>query len=106
MLPRARGAWKVLQEPTDPLRRDVRLLGRILGEAIKEQDGEAFFRQVEAIRQASVRHHRGGPEGTSEALNHLLSRLSLPETARFVHSFACFLQIANIAEDQDARRRA
>ena len=36
----------------------------------------------------------------------LLSHLDLPDTVRFAHSFACFLQIANIAEDQTQRRQA
>ena len=41
-----------------PLRDDIRLLGRILGDTIREQQGEAVFAVVERIRQTSVRFHR------------------------------------------------
>ena len=93
------------QSLPDQLRAAVRFLGRVLGDVIRAQDGEAVFNQIEEIRQASVGFHR---EGTSEAARLMaerLSGLSLSDTVRFVHSFACFLQITNIAEDQIQRRR-
>jgi phosphoenolpyruvate carboxylase len=41
-----------------PLREDIRLLGRILGDTVREQSGEAVFDIVERIRQSSVRFRR------------------------------------------------
>jgi phosphoenolpyruvate carboxylase len=93
----------MLQNP-DLLRRDIRFLGRLLGAAIKTQDGDATFDRIEEIRQASVKAERGGGEAASAGLERLLGGLILPDMVRFVHSFACFLQMANIAEDQAARR--
>ncbi len=94
---------------TDHLREHVRFLGRILGKVIKTQDGQALFDQIEEIRQASVAFH-WGPDAEdadqAEALQARLSQLSLPDAVQFVHSFACFLQMANIAEDQVQRERA
>lgn len=93
------------QSLPDQLRAAVRFLGRVLGDVIRAQDGEAVFNQIEEIRQASVGFHR---QGTSEAAGLMAERLtglSLSDTVRFVHSFACFLQITNIAEDQIQRRR-
>lgn len=93
------------QSLPDQLRSTVRFLGRVLGDVIRAQDGEAVFNQIEEIRQASVGFHR---EGTTEAARLMAERLgglSLSDTVRFVHSFACFLQITNIAEDQIQRRR-
>ncbi|MDB5440162.1 MAG: ppc, partial [Caulobacteraceae bacterium] len=91
--------------PKDKLRETVRFLGRVLGDVIREQDGQAVFGQIEAIRRASVAFHREPTGKSAQALAEQLERLSLPETVRFAHSFACFLQITNIAEDQLQRRR-
>ena len=38
-----------------PLRDDTRLLGRLLGDTVREQEGDDVFAAVEHIRQASVR---------------------------------------------------
>ncbi|MFN3520733.1 MAG: phosphoenolpyruvate carboxylase [Phenylobacterium sp.] len=84
-------------------RDEIRLLGRILGDVIRLENGQALFDQIEEIRRASVAHHFGG-EADAEALDRMLASLSLPDTVRFVQSFACFSQLANIAEDHGARR--
>ena len=89
----------------DLLRAKVRFLGRVLGDVIRTEDGQATFDQIEAIRQASVAFHRGGSGDAAGRLEALLADLSLQETVRFAHSFACFLQITNIAEDQLQRSR-
>ena len=44
-----------------PLREDTRLLGRLLGDVLREQTGVAGFERVEAIRQTAVRFRRAGP---------------------------------------------
>jgi phosphoenolpyruvate carboxylase len=89
----------------DQLRATVRFLGRVLGDVIRAQDGEAVFNQIEEIRQASVGFHRQGTADAARLMAERLAGLSLSDTVRFVHSFACFLQITNIAEDQIQRRR-
>ena len=89
----------------DQLRTTVRFLGRVLGDVIRAEDGEAVFSQIEDARQASVAFHRDGTPAAAKAMAERLERLSLPDTVRFAHSFACFLQITNIAEDQIQRGR-
>jgi phosphoenolpyruvate carboxylase len=89
----------------DQLRATVRFLGRVLGDVIRAEDGEAVFNQIEETRQASVAFHREGTPQAAKAMAERLGGLSLPETVRFAHSFACFLQIANIAEDHIQRDR-
>ncbi|WP_309603868.1 phosphoenolpyruvate carboxylase [Phenylobacterium sp.] len=89
----------------DPLRTTVRFLGRVLGDVIRTEDGEAVFSQIEDIRQASVAFHREGTTKAAGLMAERLGALSLTDTVRFAHSFACFLQITNIAEDQIQRRR-
>ena len=89
----------------DQLRTTVRFLGRVLGDVIRAEDGEEVFNQIEEIRKASVAFHREGTEAAARAMTARLEGLSLPDTVRFAHSFACFLQITNIAEDQIQRQR-
>jgi phosphoenolpyruvate carboxylase len=89
----------------DQLRAKVRFLGRLLGDVIRAEDGEEVFNQIEEIRQASVAFHREGTPEAAQVMAARLEGLSLPETVRFAHSFACFLQITNIAEDQIQRQR-
>ena len=89
----------------DQLRTTIRFLGRVLGDVIRAEDGEAVFNQIEETRQASVAFHREGTKKAAKAMADRLGGLSLPDTVRFAHSFACFLQITNIAEDQIQRDR-
>ena len=58
-------------------RADIRLLGRLLGDTIREQCGQAMFDKTEEIRQSSVRFHRDG--GDDAELTHLLDSLSLDD---------------------------
>jgi len=97
--------WGMSQSLPDQLRSTVRFLGRILGDVIRAEDGEAVFSQIEEIRQASVAFHREGTPEAARVMAERLGGLSLPDTVRFAHSFAVFLQITNIAEDQIQRRR-
>jgi phosphoenolpyruvate carboxylase len=87
-------------------RSTVRFLGRVLGDVIRAQDGQAVFDQIEAIRKASVDFHRREAGAVGSVVEDRLAALSLEETVRFAHSFACFLQITNLAEDQIQHRRA
>src|SRR5471032_1097271 len=89
----------------DQLRATIRFLGRVLGDVIRAEDGEVVFNQIEEIRQASVGFHREGTPQSAALMAERLASLSLPDTVRFAHSFACFLQITNIAEDQIQRQR-
>jgi phosphoenolpyruvate carboxylase len=94
-----------MQNDIEEQRSLVRMLGAVLGDVIREQDGEDVFRQIEDIRRASVSRHWQASEASARELSARLGRLSVAETVRFVHSFACFLQITNIAEDHIQRRR-
>jgi len=89
----------------DQLRASIRFLGRVLGDVIRAEDGEGVFNQIEEIRRASVAFHREGTPQAAGRMAEQLGALSLSDTVRFAHSFACFLQITNIAEDQIQRRR-
>src|SRR6204780_501826 len=76
---------------------DVRFLGRLLGDVIREYGGEALFRRIEYIRATSVDRHRGVDAG--RGVEPGLDALSLDETVAFVRSFMLFSMLANRAED-------
>jgi len=85
------------------LQADIRFLGRVLGDVIRAEDGQAVFDQIEDIRRASVTFHRDGTAEAGRRVAERLGGLSLGDTVRFAHAFACFLQITNIAEDHVQR---
>ncbi|HSG23366.1 MAG TPA: phosphoenolpyruvate carboxylase [Azonexus sp.] len=93
----------------EPLRNDIRLLGRILGDTVREQEGDAIFDIVERVRQTAVRFARDGDPETGKAtraeLAALLDPLSRDTTQAVVRAFSYFLQLANIAEDEHHIRR-
>ena len=83
------------------LRTDIRLLGRILGDTVRDQEGEAVFDLVERIRQTSIRFHRDEDEPARRELEAILDGMSTPETVLIVRAFSYFSHLANIAEDQN-----
>jgi phosphoenolpyruvate carboxylase len=103
-----------MDTPTDkdlPLREDTRLLGRVLGDVLRAQTGEAGFARIEAIRQTAIRFRRAGPDEAQAAraeLAALLNPLGVADTLHVVRAFSYFSHLANIAEDvhQNRRRRA
>ena len=89
----------------EPLRNDIRLLGRMLGDTVREQEGEAVFAVVEQVRQTAVRFARSGDPATRDELAALLDPLPRETTQAVVRAFSYFLQLANIAEDEHHIRR-
>ncbi|MCM2295932.1 phosphoenolpyruvate carboxylase [Rhodoferax sp.] len=90
-----------------PLVEDIRLLGRILGDVIREQEGEAAYALIEQIRQLSVTFRRHADPVADKALNKLLKSLSSDQTVSVVRAFTYFSHLANLAEDRHhIRRRA
>ena len=92
-------------EKDAPLREDIRLLGRILGDTVREQEGEEVFELVEQIRQASIRFHRHNEAGARRELEATLDSLSADQTLAIVRAYSYFSHLANIAEDQHHIRR-
>ena len=92
-------------EKDAPLRGDIRLLGRILGDTVREQEGDAVFAIVERIRQTSIRFHRDNDLAARRELEATLDNLSEDQTLSIVRAFSYFSHLANIAEDQHHIRR-
>jgi phosphoenolpyruvate carboxylase len=85
-------------------RASIRLLGRLLGEVIREQHGDRAFALVEGIRRQAVDEYRAGSENTGEIARDLLHDKSQPEIVLLIRAFSIFSQLANIADDHVARR--
>jgi len=91
-----------------PLKDDIRLLGRILGDTLREQEGDETFQLIERIRQIAIRFRRDGDLEARRELETTLAQLSPADTVSVVRAFTYFSQLANIAEDlhRNRRRRA
>jgi phosphoenolpyruvate carboxylase len=87
------------------LRDDIRLLGRLLGDTLRAQEGEATFDLVERIRQTAIRFHRDEDEGARSELAAILQSLSRAPAIQIIRAFTYFSHLANIAEDQHHIRR-
>ena len=91
------------EEKESLLREDRRLLGRLLGEVIRSQAGDAALERIERIRQTAVRFHR--EEGSRSELERELNALDLNQTLQLVRAFSYFSHLLNIAEDEQQHRR-
>src|SRR5665213_685047 len=97
---RARRAEEILALEEDVrLRNDIRLLGRILGDTVRDQEGADVFELVEHIRQTSIRFHRENDEPARRELELILNGMSTSQTVRIVRAFSYFSHLANIADD-------
>jgi phosphoenolpyruvate carboxylase len=95
-----------------PLRRDVRSLGTLLGEVLREQAGEDLFDHVEALRQGTIRRRDAEARGSEEeAARHAATALelvhSLPveRATLLTRAFAFYFELINLAETNHRKRR-
>ncbi|MEB0136318.1 phosphoenolpyruvate carboxylase [Actimicrobium sp. CCC2.4] len=88
-----------------PLKEDIRLLGRLLGDVLRSQEGDAVFEVVEGVRQTAVRFRRDDEPQSGADLNKMLKKLTREQTISVVRAFSYFSHLANIAEDQHRNRR-
>ena len=88
-----------------PLFDDIRLLGRLLGEVIREHEGEAAYALIEQIRQLSVAYRRQADHAADRQLKKLLKGLSDDQAVSVIRAFTYFSHLANLAEDQHHIRR-
>jgi len=99
-----------LNENGGPLRDDIRLLGRLLGDTLRDHEGSRMFDIVEEVRRNAVRFRRDGDPEARSRLRLVLDALGIEEAVSVVRAFGYFSFLANIAEDeqrtQEARRDA
>src|SRR3954462_12889069 len=95
-----------------PLRRDVRSLGMLLGDVLREQAGEDLYAHVEALRQGTIRRRDAEARGNEEeAVRQGATALelvhSLPVQRAFLltRAFAFYFELINLAETNHRKRR-
>ncbi len=100
------------EEKEAPLRRDVRSLGMLLGEVLREQAGDKLFEQVENLRQNAIRRREEQAEGALHAADERLQttvlgirQLPVDELDRLSRAFAFYFELTNLAETNHRKRR-
>ncbi len=100
------------EEKEAPLRRDVRSLGMLLGEVLREQAGDALFAEVEELRLNAIRRREEQASGDLHAADQRLqkavisiSQLPVGELYQLTRAFAFYFELANLAETNHRKRR-
>ncbi len=92
-------------DSVEPLRHDIRLLGRFLGEVIEACEGKRVYDTIETLRRTAVKFRREGKEEDGTLLEQRVKRLQGSDPNSVARAFSYFLHLANIAEDRDQNRR-
>src|SRR5512139_2105975 len=93
-------------EPERPMRDDIRLLGRLLGDTVRNQEGGPAFDLVERVRQSAIAFHRDENVAARAELERILDGLSREQTMIVARAFSYFSHLANLAEDLHNSRRS
>jgi phosphoenolpyruvate carboxylase len=95
-----------------PLRRDVRSLGMLLGEVLREQAGDELFAQVEELRQGTIRRREAEGQGEGlAAADHaahamaLVHELPVDRALLLTRAFGFYFELINLAETNHRKRR-
>ena len=84
----------------EALRRDVRLLGELLGEVLKESGGEQLLADVERLRTAVIATRRGEPGTTPTAVAQIVNDLDLDRAEQVARAFTIYFHLVNLAEER------
>lgn len=87
------------------LREDIRHLGRILGDTVRNQHGDEIFNLIELVRQNSIRFGRDQDAQGKHDFLAMLDSLSNDQMVKLTRAFSYFSHLTNIAEDQHQIRR-
>ena len=105
MTPRAADATGRRERPVpETLRRDVRLLTTLLGDAIRAHGGDELFATVEALRRAVLRLHERPTPSRAAAVDRVIAGISRDDGARVARAFTAFFQLVNVAEERQRVR--
>lgn len=91
------------REATEPMRADIRLLGTILGDTVREQNGDEVFDLVERARVKSFRVRRS--EIDRAEISHMFDGIDIRFAIPIARAFSHFALLANVAEDIHRERR-
>ncbi|HWK88594.1 MAG TPA: phosphoenolpyruvate carboxylase, partial [Longimicrobium sp.] len=99
----------------EPLRRDVRSLGMLLGQVIREQEGDALYAAVEELRGLSITHRGNDDTDAPEAdasddeqmarAERIVEGMEVRRAYRLTQAFSTYFELANLAETAHRKRR-
>jgi len=97
----------------NPLRRDVRSLGALLGRVLVEQVGEDLLNDVERLRKLLIQHRdqaqrQPASVATTELMGQaqsLISKMDLSRAYQVTKAFAIYFELTNLAETNHRKRR-
>ena len=94
---------RVGRDVTEPMRADIRLLGTILGDTVREQNGDEVFDLVERARVESFRVRRSEIERVE--MKRMFDGIDIHLALPIIRAFSHFALLANVAEDIHRERR-
>jgi phosphoenolpyruvate carboxylase len=86
-----------------PLRRDVRSLGQLLGNVLKEQEGDTVFAMVETLRKLSI-SGRTATSGFDQPYQ-IIRNITVDDAGKLAKAFAIYFELTNLAETNHRKRR-
>ena len=92
------------EDKDQALRDDVRMLGALVGDLIRDQDGDDLYEFVETARLRAIRL-REGNEKPGEELSELVGGLDSKKALQVIRSFSTYFQMVNTAEKVHRIRR-
>jgi phosphoenolpyruvate carboxylase len=97
-------------ELPEPMRRDVRLLGELLGEVISESAGPDLLADVERLRHAVIGARTAADRGSARAaaagdeITALVSSWSWERAEQVARAFTVYFHLVNLAEEEQRVR--
>lgn len=95
-----------------PLRRDVRSLGTLLGEVLREQAGDDLYAKVEELRQSAIRRREAQANGDIDEADTLMQKavfdisgVSVQQAYLLSRAFGFYFELINLAETNHRKRR-
>ncbi len=78
------------------LQENIRQFGELLGEVIKEQEGEAVYATVEKLRRGYIRLRKSNDAATRDELMSLIDSLDVDMLEQVIRGFNTFYILTNI----------
>lgn len=94
-----------VSERESTLRRDIRILGNLLGEVVVSQCGSAVFDLVEDVRAAAKDLRRLGTEESRATFRETIRQIPADLRQEVIRAFALYFQLVNLAEQSHRLRR-
>ncbi|WP_156760970.1 phosphoenolpyruvate carboxylase [Microbacterium karelineae] len=94
------GRLEAEQEMPEPMRADVRLLGTLLGQVLRESGSDGLFEDVERLRTATIEAYTDPSSGAFDRAVAIADELSPARADEVARAFTCYFHLVNLAEER------